>query len=164
MAVLVEFFKLIGMLVATFITLHYFTSFGEFLGGFLPLPLHFMEFISFLALWMVVVLVFKVIRDGWLLLIKTEAQETLNKVGGALTGIFRGLLVCGMVIMAFFLSGNHYLTKTSNASFSGFYLTNFSTGVYESCFDNLVSKFFPKEKKNLDALKITSRGSHKKKE
>jgi uncharacterized membrane protein required for colicin V production len=160
----IEFFKLVGMIFATFITLHYFSAFGELLARLLPIPLHYMELISFLALWMVVVLVFKVIRDGWMLIIKTEAQEAFNKIGGALTGVFRGLLVCGMTVLVFFLSSNHYVIKSTNSSFSGSYLSSFSTGIYESCFDNVIGKFFPEEKKNLSALKITSRTSHKKKD
>jgi hypothetical protein len=126
----------------------------------LPMSLNLMELVSFLVLWIGVVFVFKVIRDGWMLLIKTEAQEAFNKFGGALTGAFRGLLVSGMLVIVLFLSGNQYLIKSINTSFSGFYLTTFSTGIYESCFDNLEAKFFPKEKKNLSVLKITSRGSH----
>ena len=158
----VEFFKLVGMLFATFITLHYFIAMGEFLNRVIFIPLDLTEMISFLLLWMLVVLVFKVVRDGWMLLIKTEAQEAFNKIGGAVAGIFRGALVCGLTTLVFFLSGNHYLIKSVNTSFSGFYLTHFSTSVYESSFDGLISKFFPKEKKNLDALRITGKGQKKK--
>src|SRR3990167_12283 len=151
----IEFFKLLGMLFATFITLHYFTPFGEFLNRMVFIPLNFTDVISFVTLWILVVLVFKVIRDGWMLLIKTEAQEAFNKIGGALTGIFRGGLVCGVATLMLFFAGNNYLIKSVNLSFSGVYLTHFSTAVYESTFDNFVAKFFPKEKKNFEALKIT---------
>ena len=158
----IEFFKLLGTIFATFITLHYFTAFAEFLTRMVSFPSNVAELIAFVVLWMIVVLIFKVVRDGWMLLIKTEAQESFNKAGGALTGIFRGVLVVGLTTLLLLLAGNKYLIKSIKTSFSGMYLSHFSISVYESCYDNFVNKFFPKEKKNFDALKITSRGSKKK--
>ena len=131
----IEFFKLLGMLCATFITLHYYAVFAELLSRLVPLPVTITNLVSFVTLWILVVLIFKVVRDGWMLVIKTEAQETFNKLGGALTGIFRGVLVCGITMSVIFLSGSQYLIKHANMSFSGVYLTHFSIAIYESSFD-----------------------------
>src|SRR3990167_1771635 len=57
----IEFFKLLGMLFATFIALHYFTAFAEFLNRLVSIPLNFSEMIAFLGLWFLVVLIFKII-------------------------------------------------------------------------------------------------------
>lgn len=158
----VEFFKLVGMFFAAFITLHYFSAVAQLLERLIGLPLNMVELVAFVGIWILVVFIFKVIRDGWMVVIKTEAQEAFNRWGGAITGIFRGLLVASMTILVLFLAGNQYVIRSVNASFSGFYLTDFAPAVYQSCYDDFVGKLFPKEKKNLRAMTIRSAGQKKK--
>jgi uncharacterized membrane protein required for colicin V production len=159
----IELFKLLGIFFATFITLHYCGKLAALFQGNVGIPLWIVELLAFLILWFAVVLIFTLIREGWLLLLKVEAATAiLDKWGGGLLGLIRGLLVCGMTILLLLISGNGYLETSVHQSFSGFYLMDLSPQVYSASYDGLVKKLFPDEKKNTDILKLTKKTQKKK--
>ncbi|MDP2652710.1 MAG: CvpA family protein [Candidatus Omnitrophota bacterium] len=160
---IVEFFKFLGMLMATFITLHYYTGFAAFLQGIMFISWEMPVVIAYGILWGGVVLIFKIIRDGWLILFKTETHPVLNKWGGAFLGGIRSIMVCGMMFLAFLLSEHPYLSRTAKASLSGFYLVDFSPSVYNFCYEKSVAKIFSTEKKNEAAFEIKDIGVKKNK-
>ncbi len=150
----IEFFKLLGIVLGTFLALHYYVRLGDFLHTKLWMPAEMVNIIAYLLLWILAVLVMKFIRDGWMLILKTQANPVIDKWGGFILGIIRGLLICGLVYTLFFLTRNPYLGKKSKDSFLGFYLVDLSPNVYSGCFDGFISKFFSDEKRNNDVFKL----------
>ena len=150
----IELFKLLGMLFASFTTLHYYVRFARFLHQTLAVHAVVNILLSYVLLWLFVVLIFKIFRDGWMIVLKTEAHASINKWGGFFFGLIRGVLVCGLTFQLLFVSDNKYLMKNAKTSMSGFYLMDLSPGIYGGFFDNFISKIFPQEGKNEEVFKL----------
>lgn len=144
----VEILKLIGVLCAIFIALHYYTGVSAFLQSKVHLPKAPSDFFSYGFLWAIVILIFKFIREGLTILFKIEAHSVFDKWGGLVLSLVRGLLLCSLTILLLRLSTIEYLTKNLERSLSAGRLVNLAPQFYESCYDNLVSKFFPSEELN----------------
>ena len=145
----IEFFKLLGTFVASFIILHYYSAFGQVIHVYAFIPQAVQHAIAFLLLWFLVVLIFKFIRDGWMLLFKGEAHPAIHKWGGFSFAVLRAALICGLTFLLIFMSGNSYLIKTAKQSYLSPYLADISPKIYGICFDNFVGKLFPNERKNV---------------
>ena len=159
----IELFKLIGIFLTTFFTLHFYIRLGKFLHKFLFIPVFLEETISFIFLVILFIVIFKFIRDGFLLLIKAEAQPTINQWGGAIVGSLRSILICGLIINLFFVIGTKYLANKAQNSFFGYYLVDLSPKIYEACYKGFVSKLFPNEEYNKEVFSLKN-PSEKKKE
>jgi uncharacterized membrane protein required for colicin V production len=146
--ILSEFCKLLGMFFATFITLHYFLTFARFLKRTLNIPDELNVLLSFLFLWLVVVVLFNFVREGWGIMLRGEPHPIVNKIGGILLAIPRAMLVCGMMFMLLFISNHEELAKQARTSISAFYFIDLSPGFYRQIFDTLISKGFPRERMN----------------
>ena len=144
----VELFKIVGMLLATFVTLHYYTEATGLLEQKFIASSAFNQPIAFILLWFLVVLVLKFIRDGVLLLMKVEAHSVLDRWSGVFLAAGRAALICGLFFSLIVVSGNKPLIKSAKKAFLGFYLLDISPQVYNGIFDGLVIKFFPEEQKN----------------
>lgn len=144
----VEFFKILGIFFATFLGLHYFIRGGKFLHQALAMPSGVAEMISFLIVVSLVVLTFKFIREGWLLILKMEAKPGFSQWGGGALGAVRGLLICSLVLFFIYLTGNQVLVKYADHSMVGSYLRDLSPKVYKATFDGFLVKFFPDEENN----------------
>lgn len=144
----VELFKLFGMLLATFITLHYYTQVTGILEQKFIASSTFNQPVAFFLLWCLVTLVLKFIRDGVLILMRVEAHSGWDRFGGVLLAAGRAALICGLLFSLLIIAGNKALVKSVKKSFSGFYLVDISPRVYSAIFDGLVVRFFPEEQKN----------------
>jgi uncharacterized membrane protein required for colicin V production len=145
---IIEFFKFLGIVFATIITLHLYVRFGRFLHQTIRVPNNITELLAFFLLLVAAILIFKMIREGWMVLHKNEETTRVSRIFGGLLGMFRGLLVAGLVFVMLFLSGNEFLKKSGRQSFSGFYMEELSPRLYEVTFEGIIVKLFPEEKKN----------------
>ena len=161
----IEFFKLLGTFFAVFIALHYFSGVSSFLQGRIHLPASAADFASLGFLWGIVVLAFKFIREGILLLLKVEAHSALNSAGGLISSVVRGLLICSLAVLFLRASGIEYFTKNIANSFGAERVAGIAPKVYESTCTGFVEKFFPTEKfnKSVSSLANVSEGREKKK-
>lgn len=146
--VVVETFKLLGVFFALLITFHYYSI----LARVLHFPEGFGHILTYVLLWAIIVLDFKLLRDGLLLLVKVEAQSLFDKWGGLVLGLVRGLLICGLTVLLLRVGNNTYFMERTQESITGPYFARFSAGVYENCFNGFVSKFFPKAEINKQIL------------
>ncbi|OGX24886.1 MAG: hypothetical protein A2787_03595 [Omnitrophica WOR_2 bacterium RIFCSPHIGHO2_01_FULL_48_9] len=160
--ILVEFLALLGIVIANFVTVHYYVYFADFLNAQLFMPEAVQDFIAFLLLWLTVYIAFKLIISGWTLIIKAQAHPALDQWGSTLFSFVRSLFVSGMIFLLLLVSGSHYLQKIAKQSFTGFYLLDFSPKMYKYCYDNLVVKFFPNEVLNEYAFDALDVDIHKK--
>ena len=159
----VELFKLVGVLFAVFITLHYFSGTSKFLQDKLHLPQRASDLFSYGLLWAIVILAFKFIREGFTILFKIEAHSAFDKWGGLLTSVMRGLLLSSLAILFLRISAVEYFTKNLEKSFTASHIVSLSPKVYEATYNNFVSKFFPSEELNKSVFKLTDFQSEKKK-
>lgn len=146
--VLVEFFKIIGILLANFIAIHYFFEFTRLAGTSIPLPQDILQPLVFAVLWVFVVLIFAVVRNGWLMGFAPKEKKFFDKFFGAALGFLRGMVVCGLTFVLIFISGHSTLMSSARQSLSGFYLLGLSPYLYDQAFESGITKIFPDEVKN----------------
>ena len=146
--IFVELLMLLGALCSTFIILHYYGRFGDWLNKNIFLPATMQDLFAFILIWLTVEIVFKLIVNGWSLLFKVETQAALNEWVSAIIAAVRGIIFCGLLFVFLLLSGNDYVKRISQQSFTGFYLVDFSPRIYRLMYEGLVSRFFPDEPVN----------------
>lgn len=145
---MVETFKLLGTLFAIFISLHYYSSISNFISSRMPLPVEFLDLIAIISLIIIVLIVFKFMRDGLLILFKTEPLAALDRWGSLILGFIRGCFLSSLVILLIFLSSIEYSQNSVRGSLSSKYFLELSPKTYAFIFDNIFSKLPSEEKIN----------------
>lgn len=151
---IVEFFKGIGVFFSIFITFHYYTGIAKILQSRLPISESIAQSLCFVLLWSLVSLIFKLIREGMMLMLKIQAHSLLDKWGGLLVSILRSILIGSLVLVFLHVLGVEYIIKNVRRSFINAYLFDIASKVYEASYDGFVDKFFPSEKLNLAVFKL----------
>ena len=149
-----EAFKFLGTIFSVFIILHYYLV----VGGAFPEKLNFSKpfayAISFSLLWALVTFIFKLIRDGLLLIFSIETQKQVDRWGGGVLSSARALMVCGLVFYLFILIGVGSPQRMAKSSISRRCFAQVATSAYAMIYYGLVSKFFPDERINSQALSV----------
>lgn len=149
-----EIFRLLGIFSSTFIALHYYVALANLLDGVIVLPMSVSLVLSFLVLWVGVVIIFKFMREGCMVILNVKTHPIINRWGGASVALVRGSLICGLMFCLIFISGNKFLSDRAKKSFSGFYAMDLSPRIYGVVFDKVIGKLFPSEKKNIAAFEL----------
>lgn len=157
----IEGFKFLGMLFSVFISFHYFTGLSGFVQEKIHTPEGATNLFSFVLLWIVVVVVFKFIRDGFLILIKIDAHSAFDKIVSFLFALGRTVLICSLLLITFKLTDIEYLKENISHSISGLRLTHAASTVYTAIFDGFIHKFFPDEELNKTALALSDFSAEK---
>lgn len=149
---LIEIFKLSGALAAIYLPLHYFTILSDFVFRRVKnehgVPLQFMDFFIFVCLSLLGYAIFFLIRSALAHFLKTEAAPLLNKWGGFLLGIARGVLTAGLIIFIFAISATGYFKNSVHASYLGNRFFNIAPKTYQWIWYSVASKFMVNEKFN----------------
>jgi uncharacterized membrane protein required for colicin V production len=146
-----EIFKLLGIIAAIYLSLHYYTVWADSFQRVAVLkfiPVEILIPISFLLLVIVGYMFFVFLRGIFYRFLKLEASPNLNKWGGFLLGVARGILTVSLIICFFTISGIGYLNKSVNSAYSGKPLFEIAPTVYTQLWENITSKFIPQEKFN----------------
>lgn len=143
-----EFFKTLGIIVAIFFSLHFYTGWGKFLNQHSILSSKVADFLAFIALIILINIAFFFIRVVFFRLIKVEAMGFLDKWGGGILGFIRGILVASLIILILNLSTIKYLGKSTKDSLSGGSLSVLAPKIYSLIFDNILIKFSPQAQPN----------------
>jgi len=150
----VEVFKFINLCFCSFVAFHFFYSLGEFINNKIPvLPLESTLIFTYLVLILIITVIFIIIRDGFLMVIRTEGDSPASKYLGLILGFIRGLLISGFVIFALLISHIRYLELSCRASFLGPRVVVMTTRTYEFVFYGIVSKIFPDQNFNQEVTK-----------
>ena len=144
----VEFLKFLGILVSAFVVLHYFQFLGKFLHEILGFGTNAAIFLAFLFLWVVVVFVFKLVRDGIFLAFKIKVKPGIDRWLGLTVATVRSLFICSMTLMLLYVSAENYLIKQASQSAVDRYVGNWAPRFYKFSFKSICGKFFPEEKIN----------------
>jgi len=146
-----ELFKLLGTLLATYLSLHYYTNLAVSLHTFKVIdkvPLELLHFFSFIFLAILGYFIFILLRSLFYRFMKMEAVSALNKWGGLILGIGRGILLAGLLIFILVISHISYLKNSVKDAYSGKHLLKVAAATYTALWNNLASKFMTAEKFN----------------
>ena len=144
-----EFFKCIGIIVAIFISLHYYS----FLAAWMAQKTHFTwkywDLLMFVDLWGAVMFFFMLVSNGMLLLFKAETiHQGFDKYTGGFLAVLRAILICSLTIFAILLIHNGPVTRMTLHSFSFKIAGHVDVSIYSYLYNNLVDKLFAGEHYN----------------
>jgi hypothetical protein len=148
----VEFFKILTTLFAIFITLHYYSGLSRFLYPHLQFLGDILDFFVFGFLWLLVIIIFKLVRDGLMLILRIEANAALEKWGGLLLAVVRGALVCSLFFLLLNCWGGEYMDRNLKGSFIRPHIGHLALDVYRWSYGAMINKLFPEEKLNIEAF------------
>lgn len=155
----IELFKLVALWAATVVSFHiYTTPLSDLLHDRLPaLPLDAGDVFVFVVLVTGVVLVVRMIRESFFLLVKIEAQSALNKWGGMIMGLSRGFWIASIALFIMTISTVEYLEVSAKSSLFGSRLLRLAPKIYQASFEGVISKFFTNQKVNEEVSKAVER-------
>ncbi len=139
-----EIVRLVGILFTTVVALHYYIPLGKFLKEkhIIYEPLNFL--MAFAILTAMMILLFAVISEGWLVILKIELPAGLNKAGSYLFSILRTYFVFALIYVGLLIVGGD-LARDARLSLSQRFIGKASLWVYQGFFDNVVKKALPNE-------------------
>lgn len=158
---IVEAFKLAGILFATFITLHYYSSFSIFLDKNLSLHESIRDVYAFGLLAVCTHLLFSLIREGWLIILKIDLPILVDQWGGLILSAVRSYLICGLIFLALLTVKDDRIQFSTKNSLSAFFLQKISLKIYHKCYFGFVHNFFPNEPVNEEAFKLIMKKKEK---
>ncbi|MFA6358558.1 MAG: CvpA family protein [Candidatus Omnitrophota bacterium] len=151
MGLTIEIFKFLGVIFATYISLHYYVSVSDIVQRtFLPkgMPLEFLDFLVFVVLVLAGYAGFAALRVVFYRFIKLESIPWLNKIGGLVLGVIRWFFVVGLLVFTLNISSISYLSNSVRHSYLGSRAFSISPNTYSWLWKNIFSKFSGKEKFN----------------
>lgn len=152
-----EVFKLLGIICAIYLAMHYYITVSDFIRGRLPLeekvPLEFLDFLIFVLLAAVGNVFFLLLRSAVNNLIKIEAVSALNRWGGLILGAIRSVLLVSLVIFSLAISSVPYLRDSVRNSYFGPRINFASVNTYLWIWSSIFSKFVASEKQNNAVVK-----------
>ena len=154
---LVELFKLLSTLIATFVALHYYTRVAGIFYTKIAISRAANDILAFALLWIVVGIIFKLLREGVILFQGKKGDGLPAPVGLTFAVAFvRGILVCSLISFAFLIIENKPLAMTSIKSKIIPALAKLPINIYQKTYSGIFSKFFPKEELNESVLFFTT--------
>ncbi len=130
-----ETFRVLGVFFTTVFALHFFPMCAQFLRRGFPIAPRYVEFVSYIFLWMFIVLSFKLICDAMGLFRRVPEGEELffrSRMWGAGLGFLRAILVSGLTFTAVVILDYTPTVQASQASLSGKILFQTSLNIYGS--------------------------------
>ena len=155
----IELFKVINLIFCTFIALHFYLVLGEFLNSKITaFRLEAAAIFSYVLLIFIITMLFRILREGFFILVKSETANTISKSLGLILGFTRGLLISGLILFGLLISTIHYLEMSSRSSFFGPKILKMPAKIYENLFYGVVSKIFPDQSLNQEIKNVLEKG------
>lgn len=146
---IVELFKISGLILAVYISLHYFSQAGSFLNDLVPpLGAEVSDLICFIILAVLSYVTVAIIREAFMRMVKTEATHVVDRWGGLVLGFCRSFMFISMIFIIFYLSHIIYFVESVKKSYLGSSLVYADVRVYEGIFKGIVTKFAPEAQIN----------------
>lgn len=150
----VEIFKVIGLMFATLIACHFYTSVSDLLSSKIPaLPLNASDAFVFVVLVSVSIIIIRIIRESFFLLVKIEAHNTLDRWGGMALGFFRGFWISSLVLVSMGISTMSYMEASAKSSLFGHKFIAMAPAIYRGTYENIISKLFSSGSMNEEIFK-----------
>ena len=137
-----EFTKSLGVVVAVFVSLHYYSFLAAWVVRKTSFTWDYWDLVVFAGLWFVVSFFFKLVKDSLLLLFKAETtHQGFDKYAAGIVAVGRGILVCSMAMFLVLLSHNGPVTRMTLHSYSFKIAGRTAVSTYSFLYNHLVSKF-----------------------
>ncbi len=150
-----EFFKFLGVVAATFISLHYYSFLAAWMAQKTHFSWEYWDLLMFADLWCAVVIFFKFFRDGVLFLFKVEPKhQGFDKYAAGVVAVGRGILVCSLTIFLILLTHNGPVTRMTLRSYGYKIAGRAAVGTYSFLYNNIVDKLFAGEHYNAAAAQV----------
>jgi uncharacterized membrane protein required for colicin V production len=150
-----EFFKSLGIIIAVFISLHYYSFLAAWLAMKTKIAWNYWDLVMFAVLWLCITLFFKFVGDGVMLLFKAETtHQGFDKYASGIVAVGRGILVCSMTIFLLLLTHNVPVTRMTLHSYSFKIAGHAAVGTYSFLYKNLIDKLFVGEHFNTAAPQV----------
>ncbi len=133
MGLAVEFFKLSGVILATYISLHYYTGLSDIIQRRFILKgisLEFMDFLVFIILAAGGYLAFVFSRSIFYRYMRLEAAPKISQFGGLILGVARLFFTIGLLVYILMISSVTYLNESVKYSYLGSRSVLISTNTY----------------------------------
>jgi len=153
----VELFKLLGVILAIYLSAHYYTTLSDFAEERMNIkfiPLEFLDFLCFVILAIIGYLVFFGLREAIHRSIKMQTHPSLNRWAGLALGIGRSILLSGLVIFILVISTISYLKDSVGSSYFGKRMFKIAPATYSGLWNGFMSKFMTQEKINNTILEV----------
>jgi uncharacterized membrane protein required for colicin V production len=150
-----EFFKSLGVVVAVFISLHYYSFLAAWAAKKTNISWDYWDLAVFAGLWLLVSFFFKLVREGILVLFKIETtHQGFDQYASGIVAVCRGVLVCSLTIFLILLTHNGPLTRMTVRSPSYKIAGHAAVITYSFLYNNLIGKLVPGEHYNAAAAKV----------
>jgi len=146
--IIVEFFKLLGVLFASFFALHYYWRLGTFLSELAPVANVACNAFSYLVLISLSIVLFLLFRKSIFTVIHIEVADLLKSFGGLLLGSLRGVLAASLVFIFFNVTEGPYLAASLRHSRIGSSVVKAAPFTYKFMLEGIFSKFSSQIKLN----------------
>ncbi|MCM8792057.1 MAG: CvpA family protein [Candidatus Omnitrophica bacterium] len=153
----VEFFKLIGVIFSVCLGLHYYIRLGEKLSSIfkiIPPDRQGWYFVVLSVLFSGGSLIFVFLREFFLKLTKIEMISFLNRWFSLFLGILRAFIFASFIMFLFSIPKESYLKKSVEHSFLGRHILFISPFIYKSTWQSFFSKFLPLQEFNLEIFNV----------
>ena len=153
-----EGFKFIGVIVALFISLHFYASFAAIIVKKTTLPLASWQFLIFTGLWAVVSVAFSLLHKGVLILFKVEATNPgVDKYAAGFLGAARAIFLCSLTIFALMLIHHDGVRRHTLLSYGYKITAKAAPNTYKFLYDNFVGKLVEGQQFNADVFGIVGK-------
>ncbi len=115
----IEFFKAAGTFSALFLSYHFYSSFADFFIRHISfLNKRICVITGFLAIYFLVYILFRYIREGITLLFKIEPHHIIERWIALILGALRGFLILGVIFFSAELLDVAYITRSVKTAVS----------------------------------------------
>lgn len=162
----VEFFKLLGTLLASYLSLHYYLSLADFFKGYIGsinVPISFLQLLAFVLLFTFGYLFFWSVRVVTFRFMNAEVNSEFSKWGGSACAVLRSFLLSSLILFVLVLPGSPYFKNSVRYSFSGYHFSKVAPATYTFIWESIASKFNSGEKYNSAVQDIYSAEAKQKK-
>lgn len=151
----IEIFKTLNLLFCSFVSLHFYYALGELFHSILkPFPVEPASVFSYILLLSAITLIFRVLRESFFVFFKIETIGTLSKVLGCINGVFRGIVITGLIAYGLLISNNHYFDLSTRTSILGSKFLKVPIKIYESLLNGVTVPIFPDQSFNTQVVKV----------
>lgn len=151
----IELFKLLNLVFCSFVVFHYYFALGEFIHNKIPaLPVEPAIIFSYIVLITIITILFRILREGVFVFVKTETIGSFSKYLGLFLGFIRGILISALIIFGLMVSTIHYFELSARTSFFGSKIVKLPVNIYVGILSGATSRIFPEQALNQDVIKV----------
>ncbi len=144
----VEFFKLIGLFISICVTMHYYSSLGEFFNKRFFIPQEISDFFAFCLMSFGIYCLFVVVADSWFDILNFKLKAKLDRYLGLFFSYIRMYWLGGMAVFLVLLTGNIFIVKNTKNSLSFALCAQGPVATYKFVHHQFISSIFFAEEIN----------------